>query len=89
PARATIIYDNNGNLVKVIKEEPQGRIFVNNIYKYDSKGNLIEEEWYDNNPTENSKKTYFYNDKGVLERTEVYYALYRYRIQYQFKYTYY
>lgn len=82
-------YDSKGNLIKVIKEEPKGKIFENNIYKYDSKGNLIEEEWYDNSPTENSKKTYFYNDKGILERVEVYYALYRYRILYKFEYTYY
>lgn len=82
-------YNSKGNLVKVNKEEPQGNIFVNNLYKYDSKGNLIEEEWYDDHPTENSKKTYFYNEKSVLEKVEVYYALYRYRIQYKYKYTYY
>ncbi len=82
-------YDSKGNLIKVIKEEPEGKVFVNNIYKYDSKGNLIEEEWYDNNPNENSKKTYYYNDKDVLERVDVYYALYRYKIQYRYEYTYY
>ncbi|MCB2195347.1 MAG: hypothetical protein KQH79_05785 [Bacteroidetes bacterium] len=82
-------YDNNNNLIKVIKEEPQGTTFVNNIYKYDSEGKLIEEEWYDNNPNENSKKTYFYNNDDLLEKIEVYYALYKYRIQYQFEYTYY
>ncbi|HAF31269.1 MAG TPA: hypothetical protein DCG75_19705 [Bacteroidales bacterium] len=82
-------YDSKGNLIKVIKEEPRGNLFVNNIYKYDSKGNLIEEEWYDDSPTENSKKTYFYDEKGILEKVEVYYALYRYKIQYKFEYTYY
>ncbi len=82
-------YDKNGNLIKVIKEEPKGNVFVNNIYRYDTKGNLIEEEWYDDNPTENSKKTYFYDEKGILEKVEVYYALYRYKIQYKFEYTYY
>jgi hypothetical protein len=82
-------YDSNKNLIKVIKEEPQGKTFVNNIYKYDSEGKLIEEEWYDNNPNENSTKTYFYNSDDLLEKIEVYYALYKYRIQYQFEYTYY
>lgn len=82
-------YDSKGNLIKVIKEEPKGNIFVNNLYKYDSKDNLIEEEWYDDHPTENSRKTYFYNEKGILEKVEVYYALYRYRILYKYKYTYY
>lgn len=82
-------YDNNNNLIKVIKEEPQGKTFVNNIYRYDSEGKLIEEEWYDNNPNENSKKTYFYDSDDLLEKIEVYYALYKYRIQYQFEYTYY
>lgn len=69
-------YNSKGKLIKVIKEEPKGNIFVNNLYKYDSKDNLIEEEWYDDHPTENSKKTYFYNEKSVLEKVEVYYALY-------------
>jgi hypothetical protein len=82
-------YDNNNNLIKVVKEEPKGKTFVNNIYKYDSEGKLIEEQWYDNNPNENSKKTYFYNSKDLVEKIEVYYALYKYRIQYRFDYTYY
>lgn len=82
-------YDSNNNLIKVIKEAPKGKTYVNNIYKYDSKGNLVEEEWYDNNPNENSKKTYFYNDKNILQRVEVYYALYHYQIQYKYDYTYY
>lgn len=82
-------YDSNENLIKIIKEEPKNNVFVSNLYKYDSKGNLIEEEWYDNNPKENSKKTYYYDDKGILEKVEVYYALYKYRIQYRYKYTFY
>ncbi len=82
-------YNSKKDIVKVTKEEPQGNIFVNNLYKYDTKGNLIEEEWYDDHPTENSTKTYFYNEKGILEKVEVYYALYRYRIQYKYEYTYY
>ncbi|HKL07281.1 MAG TPA: hypothetical protein VJ896_00810 [Bacteroidales bacterium] len=82
-------YDSKGNLVEIKKEQPKGNIFVSNIYKYDNEGNLIEEEWYDDNPNENSKKTYFYNEKGILEKVEVYYALYRYRIQYRYDYTFY
>ena len=81
------IYNNNDNLIKVLKEEPKGNVFTNNIYKYDSEGNLIEEEWYDDNPNENSKKTYFYNKNGILKKVEVYYAFYRYRIQYKYEYT--
>ncbi|MCG8411602.1 MAG: hypothetical protein MI739_09990 [Bacteroidales bacterium] len=80
-------YDTKKNLIKILKEQPKGKIIVNNIYKYNQKGNLIEEQWYDNNPSENSKKTYYYNDKDVLERVEVYYALYKYRIQYKYEYT--
>ena len=82
-------YDSNGNLIEIVKEEPQGNIFISNLYKYDSSGNLMEEEWYDDNPNENSKKTYTYTSKGILEKVEVYYALYRYRIQYRYEYTYY
>lgn len=83
------LYDQNKNLIKVVKEEPEGHTFVNNIYTYDSDGNLIEEQWYDNNPNENSSKTYFYDSKGLIEKIEVYYALYKYRIQYKYEYTYY
>lgn len=85
--KETYKYNSNGDMVEIIKEQPKGKSIVNNIYKYDSTGKLIEEEWYDNNPSENSKKTYIYNKKGILEKVEVYYSLYKYRIQYQFDYT--
>src|SRR6056297_3608323 len=61
-------YDSKGNLVEIKKEQPKGNIFVSNTYEYDKEGNLVEEQWYDDNASENSKKTYFYNDKGILER---------------------
>lgn len=82
-------YDSKGNLVEIKKEQPKGNVFVSNIYKYDKEGNLIEEEWNDDNQNENSIKTYFYNEKGILEKVEVYYALYRYKIQYRYEYTFY
>jgi len=82
-------YDSKNQLVKVIKEEPKGKKVTSNIYTYDSSGKLIEEQWYDNHPTENSKKNYYYNNKGLLERVEVYYALYRYKMQYRYNYSYY
>jgi len=82
-------YGNNGNLIKVIKKESEGKQYISNIYKYDAQGNLIEEEWYDNHPKDNSTKKYFYDEKGLLEKVEVYYALYRYKIQYRYDYTFY
>jgi YD repeat-containing protein len=82
-------YDSKGNLVEIKKEQPKGNIFISNIYKYDKEGNLIEEEWYDDNSNENSRKTYFYNEKGIVEKVEVYYALYHYKIQYRYEYTFY
>lgn len=82
-------YDTKNQLIKVIKEKPKGKKVTNNIYKYDTEGKLIEEQWYDNNPTEYSKKTYLYDKKGLLEKVEVYYALYKYRIQYRYDYSYY
>jgi len=80
-------YDSNKNLVKILKEQPKGKTITNNTYAYDNNWNLIEEQWYDNNPNEYSKKKYFYSKKGVLERVEVYYSLYKYKIQYKYKYT--
>lgn len=87
--KETYSYNSNNNLIKTIKEQPKGEVIDDHIYKYDSQNNLIEEEWYDNNPNENSKKTYFYNSKGILEKVEVYYSLYKYRIQYKYKYKFY
>lgn len=87
--KETYEYDANNNLIKITKEQPKGKSIVNNIYKYDKQQNLIEEQWYDNNPDEYSKKTYFYNSKNILEKVEVYYSLYKYRIQYKYEYTYY
>lgn len=82
-------YDSNNNLIKILKEKPKGTVIEDHIYKYDSQDNLIEEEWYDNNPNENSKKTYFYNSKGILEKVEVFYSLYKYKIQYKYIYIFY
>ncbi|PLX17614.1 MAG: hypothetical protein C0597_06915 [Marinilabiliales bacterium] len=87
--RETYKYNSKNLLDKVLKEKPEGNTITNNIYTYDSEGKLIEEQWYDNNPSENSKKTYYYNKKGLLEKVEVYYSLYRYRIQYKYEYTFY
>jgi hypothetical protein len=85
--KETYEYDSNKNLAKILKEQPKGKTITNNIYKYDTEGNLIEEQWYDNNPNEYSKKTYFYSKDEVLEKVEVYYSLYKYKIQYKYKYT--
>lgn len=85
--KETYEYDSDRNLVKILKEQPKGKTITNNIYTYDIKGNLIEEQWYDNNPNEYSKRTYFYSKNGVLESVEVYYSLYKYKIQYKYEYT--
>lgn len=79
-------YDSKGNLIKITKEQPKGKTIVSNLYKYDADQNLIEEQWYDSNPDEYSKKTYFYDAKGILEKVEVYYSLYKYRMQYKYEY---
>jgi len=81
-------YDNNNRLVKVLKEQPKGNIFVNNIYKYNMNNYLVEEQWSDDNSTSYSTKKYFYNKHNLVERTEVFYALYNYRIVYKYKYNY-
>ncbi len=79
-------YDKNGNLIEVKREHPKGNFYINNIYKYDSNGNLVEEKWYDDDPTEYSQKSYFYNSKGLLEKVEVYYVAYKYKMQYRYEY---
>ena len=87
--KETYEYNANDQLIKVLKEQPKGTKVISNIYIYDDEGRLIEEQWFDDHPTENSKKTYFYDKKGLLEKVEVYYALYRYRMQYRYNYTFY
>lgn len=82
------IYDTSGNLEQVIKEENSSE-YINNKYEYDNQGKLLEEQWYDNHPEDYSKKTYFYKENGLLDRVEVFYAVYNYRLQYRFKYDYY
>jgi hypothetical protein len=82
----TYTYDSNNNLIEVKREQPKGNNYINNIYKYDSTGNLIEEQWYDDDPTDYSKKSYIYNNKGLPEKVEVYYASYKYKMQYRYEY---
>ncbi len=79
-------YDKKGNIIEVKREQPKGNFYINNTYKYDSNGNLIEERWYDDDPTEYSQKTYTYSSKGLLEKVEVYYVSYKYRMQYRYEY---
>lgn len=79
-------YDKNGSLIEVKREQPKGNFYINNIYTYDSNGNLIEEKWYDDDPTEYSQKLYTYTTKGLLEKVEVYYVAYKYKMQYLYEY---
>lgn len=82
-------YGEDGLLKEVLHEEPEDNEYKNNMYEYDQQGNLLEEQWYDNHPEKYSKKTYHYNDDGILKKVDVYYALYNYKIQYQYTYEYY
>ncbi len=84
----TYKYDTKNRLIKVLKEQPKGNVYVNNIYKYNSADYLIEEQWYDDDPTKYSTKEYFYDKNNLVEKAKVFYALYNYRILYKFKYKY-
>jgi len=85
----TYKYNNKNNLVEIHKEQPKGEVHTSKIFEYGSDGKLSKELWYDSMADKYSHKKYFYNEKGIVEKAEVYYALYDYKVLYRYKYSFY
>ena len=78
-------YDKNDNLVEVQKEQPEEEFVISKVYEY-SKENLSKEMWLEDMADKYSHKKFIFDDEGILEKVEVYYAIYQYRILYSFDY---
>lgn len=84
--RLHYIFNDRGQLVRVLQKRPEGEEFVNNDYTYDDDGNLVTEEWVDGDPSLVSKKDSEFDQKGDMVRVDSYYAPYKYRVMYSYKY---
>lgn len=79
-------FDSKGQLLKVVQLRPDGVEFVNNDYSYDREGNLVAEQWVDGDPSLVSKKESEFDNTGNMVKVDSYYAPYRYRVMYSYKY---
>lgn len=80
------IYDADNKLVEVVQVEASGKKFPYSSYKYDSKGNLLQEQWSENKGMEYSKKDSSYDLKDILKEVDTYYAPYEYKVLYKYTY---
>ena len=69
-------------------ENPDGSKTLNKAYKYDDKGNVIEEKWFDGVPDDLSRKNFKYNEKLNPSEVESYYSDYKYKVLYKYTYEY-
>lgn len=79
-------YDGAGQLVEIKQRRPDGQELESNAYRYDTDGNLIEERWIDKDPKLVSTKVSEFEASGDMVRMASYYAPYRYRVMYTYKY---
>ena len=82
-------YDSWGNVVRVIKEMPDGKKFIKHSFSYDKSDNLVKEKWYDGIPDDYSKKSYDYDQEENLTKVDSYYSAYQYKSLYKYTYEYY
>lgn len=80
------VYDGKGQLVVIMQRNPGGAEIESNAYQYDRDGNLVEERWIDSDPKLVSTKVSEFGTNGDMVKMESYYAPYRYRVMYSYKY---
>lgn len=80
------VFYKDGQLAQILQKNSGGEQYVNNDYTYDQRGNLVVEQWADGNPNLISKKDSEYDGSGNMVRVESFYAPYRYRVMYTYKY---
>jgi hypothetical protein len=80
-------YNDADYLVEIHKEQPRDEVHISKKFHYTSDGKLRKEQWYDSMADQFSHRKYFYNEKGIVEKAEVYYALYDYKVLYKYRYT--
>lgn len=82
-------YSPQNQLIEIIQVNPDNSESLNRAYKYDTKGILLEEKWFDGIPNEFSSKNFKYNDKYNPAEVESYYSDYKYKVLYKYTYEYY
>jgi hypothetical protein len=87
--RKKYTYSPQGSLLQVTEERQGVKPFVSYIYKYDSKGNLIEEKWTKDPDKDYSSKTHIYNENGLITETKSYNATYKMYVTYRYMYEFY
>ncbi|HKL38381.1 MAG TPA: hypothetical protein VJ876_05750 [Bacteroidales bacterium] len=80
-------YNDADYLVEIHKEQPREEENISKKFHYAPDGKLSKEEWYDSMADKYSHRKYYYNKKGIVEKAEVYYALYDYKVLYRYRYT--
>lgn len=81
-------YNTKNLLEKVEQEQQEGDKIVYSTFVYDNNENLLEESWFDGDPSDYSKKESDYDKKGNVTEVESYYAPYKYRSLYKYTYEY-
>lgn len=79
-------YDNAGQLIAVYQTATAGEKMLYSAYKYDGKGNMLEEKWFDGRPGDYSKRNFKLDNRGNVNEVEVYYSDYNYKVVYRYTY---
>lgn len=85
-ATYSYVYDNEDQLVEVYQINPTGEKILYSAYRYDSKGNMLEEKWFDGQPGEYSKRNFKLDNQGNVNEVEAYYSDYNYKVVYRYTY---
>lgn len=81
-------YNAQDQITEIIQINPDGKEILNRSFKYDTKGNLLEEKWFDGVPDDLSSKNFKYNDRSIPAEVESYYSDYKYKVLYKYTYEY-
>ncbi len=81
-------YNSQNLLTEIIQVNPDGTEILNRAFKYDAKGTLLEEKWFDGIPNDFSSKNFKYNDRSNPAEVESYYSDYKYKVLYKYTYEY-
>lgn len=79
-------YSSN-NLIEVYQTSASGETMLYSAYKYDDKGNMVEERWYDGEPNDYSNRKIQLDGDGNVNQVETYYSDYKYKVVYRYTYT--
>jgi hypothetical protein len=79
-------YDNT-RLIKVIRTDNSGNEIIMNRYAYNERGQLIKEEWYNENAADYSTKILSWDSNGNMTSVSCYYASYQFQVLYRYDYS--